>query len=382
MVVSFKDIFKLIGISIVCCCAVFVCTFFLNFYVDVQTISDLVTEELQPLYDAQLTTAQFTCAITGGFLGVIAVIMLIFYIKMYVDANAKNLGVMKAMGYGNGKLALRFCVFGASVLLGALIGFGLGFALMPYIYKQLSIEGLPQIEIHFHAFLPFALVVAPTVIFSALSCIFAYVALKRPVSQLLRGNTEKRKQKKIKIEKESAKERSFLKEMCLKTLGSKKTLAFFFAFSCFCFSAMVQMGASMEGLTSQSMGLMILLIGLVLAVTSLFMAATSLINANIKNISIMKSFGYSLKECAVAVLGGYIPFGIFGFALGTVYQYGLLYLMVNVIFKEVGDVVSYSFSVPVFFYTLAAFLVFYAAVITVYVWRMSKISVKKVMEET
>ena len=144
---------------------------------------------------------------------------------------------------------------------------------------------------------------------------------------------------------------------------------------------MVQMGLSMKDLSTESMGLMILMIGLVLAVVTMFMALTSLIHANAKNISIMKAFGYSLKECCIAVLGGFLPFAVLGFALGTVYQYGLLLLMVNLLFANVAEMPSYSFDVPVFFITLAAFLVSYTLATAYFVLKINKISVKEVMTE-
>ena len=45
MIVSFKDIFKMTGILIVSFCAVFVCALFLNFYLDVLGIEDMITTE-------------------------------------------------------------------------------------------------------------------------------------------------------------------------------------------------------------------------------------------------------------------------------------------------------------------------------------------------
>ncbi|MDE6598317.1 MAG: ABC transporter permease [Clostridia bacterium] len=381
MVVSFKDSLKLFGISIVAFCAVFVCTFFLNFYFDALSIESEVTEEIRTLYDAQLATSKFTCAISGGILAVIAVIMLIFYIKLYIDSHTKQIGILKAMGYSNGRIASMFWVFGLSVFIGVALGFGAGFAAMPMIYKALTIDGLPKVAITFHAGLLFALIVAPTLLFTAISCGYAYVALRRPVSEMLKGKSAREvKVRKVKPKKD--KERSFLVEMGFKTLGEKKSLAFFVAFACFCFSAMVQMGCSMEDLTKgNTMGVMILVIGLVLAVVSMLMALTSLINGNIKNIAIMKAFGYSVKECALSVLTGYIPFAFLGFAVGTVYQFGLLSLMVNLVYKNVEGMPDYGFNVPVLFITLALFIVFYLAVMLYYAFRMKKISVKEVMTE-
>ncbi|MDE7182067.1 MAG: FtsX-like permease family protein [Clostridia bacterium] len=380
MVVSFKDSLKLIGILVVSFCAVFVCTFFLNFYLDAVKIENLITEQTRALYDAQLATAKFTCAISGGFLAAIAVVMLVFYIKLYIDSHLKQIGILKAMGYSNGKIASRFWVFGFSVFLGTVLGFAAGFAAMPLIYKSLTIDGLPHIEIGFHIVLPIVLIALPTVVFSAISCGYAYFALSRPVSSMLRGEL-RLKPEKSKKTKADNKKRPFLVEMGFKTLGGKKSLAFFVAFACFCYSAMVQMGCSMEDLSTETMGIMILVIGVVLAIVSLFMALTSLIKANVKNIAIMRAFGYSMKECALSVLLCYVPFALIGFAMGTVYQFGLLSVMVNVVYKDVASVPDYGFNVPVFFITLASFIILYVAAMLFYTYKMSKISVKEVMAE-
>lgn len=381
MVVSLKDGLKLFGITVVAFCAVFVCSFFLNFYFDALTIKDSITEEVRALYDAQLATSKFTCAISGGCLTLIALVMLVFYIKLYVDTHLKQLGVLKAMGYSNGKIALKFWIFGLSVFIGTVLGFGIGFAAMPAIYKALTIDGLPEITIRFHASLLFVLVVAPTVLFSLLSCGYAYFTLRRPVSEMLRGELGVKIKSRPQKSGREGKDRPFLVEMGVKTLGSKKALAFFVAAACFCFSAMMQMGWSMEDLSTSTMGAMIIVIGVVLAVVLLFMALTSLMRSNIKNIAIMKAFGYSLKECALAVLLCYVPFALLGFAIGTAYQFGILSVMVNFVYKDVENMPEYSFNVPVFFITLAVFIVLYATAMLFYSFKMSKISVKEVMAE-
>ena len=95
----------------------------------------------------------------------------------------------------------------------------------------------------------------------------------------------------------------------------------------------------------------------------------------------MKVFGYSVKECALSVFGGFVPFAFLGFAVGTAYQYGLLSLMVNIVYKDIGGMPDYSFNIPVFFITLACFIVLYGAVMVVYSFKLSKVSVKEVMLE-
>ena len=106
MVVSVKDGLKLIGVMIICFCAVFVCTFMLN-YIDVKPLgAGIVDTELSALYFAQVAMAKFTSIITGGVLGIIAAVMLVFYVKLYIDGRSQQLGLIKAMGYSRIKIAL------------------------------------------------------------------------------------------------------------------------------------------------------------------------------------------------------------------------------------------------------------------------------------
>lgn len=378
MVISFKSAMKLIGIAIVCFCAVFVCTFFLNFYLDILPLRDSVTEQMLPLYDAQLATAKMCCSVTGGVLAFIAAIMVIFYVKLYVDEHDKELGTLKALGYSANRLALSFMSFGLSAFVGCASGYGLGHAMMPSVYEWLTIEGL-TVEIHYHVSLLFALVIAPTFLFAVVAYVCAYVELKKPALAILKGE---RKQRRTKVSKHKQQSNNgFLKEISIKTVTNNKLLTFFVTFSCFCFAAMVQMGASMESLVDGTMGWLILVIGLVLATTSIFMALTSLIKNTSQSIAMMKTFGYSLRKCVIAVFVGFIPFTLLGFAIGTAYQYGLLQLMVNVIFKDVGEVPDYTFNVNAMLITLATFIACYAGITVIYVTKINKISVKEIMLE-
>lgn len=89
MVIGIKDAIKLIGISIIACCAVFVCTLFLNFNIDLVAIEDkILTEAGIVMYDALVSTGKVTAAMTGGCLVITAVIMLLFYVKNYIDTTA------------------------------------------------------------------------------------------------------------------------------------------------------------------------------------------------------------------------------------------------------------------------------------------------------
>lgn len=117
MIIGSKDIVKLFSISIVTCCAVFVCTMFLNYNIDLAAIdSSALSESGRALYEAQVSMGKITAAITGGCLGIISVILLIFYVKNYIDTHGRELGILKETGYSNLSVARYFWVFGLSVL--------------------------------------------------------------------------------------------------------------------------------------------------------------------------------------------------------------------------------------------------------------------------
>lgn len=376
MTVSIRDGLKLFGITIVVACAVFVCTFFLNFYIDALTVRDLVEESLLVLYEAQLLSAKITCLISGLCLLLIAVVLVAFYIKLYLDAHAKQIGILKALGLPNAKIAFGFWVFGLSVLVGSIVGFGLGYAFSPLVYSQMGGKGLPEVPLRFHGELLFFLVVLPFVCFSALSVGYAFLKLRLPVSALLRGKESKTR--KIRLEK---RERSFQTELFFGTLRSRPALAFFVAFACFCFSAMLQMGFSMRELASDTMGAMVAVIGVVLAACSLLLAMTMLVRSNADTIAVMRACGYRLKDYWLSVLGGYRIPAYIGFAVGTVYQYGLLRLMVDLVFAGVAEMPEYKFNFAVFGAVLAAFFALYELTLLVFTLSARKISVRELTAE-
>lgn len=382
MLVGIKNASKLVGISIVACCAVLVCTMFLNFYFDVRLIEGEITSELSMVfYDAQVSTAKVVCLVSGGCLLFTALVMLLFYIKHYIDTHKKELGILKALGYSNLKIAKSFWVFGISALIGTAIGYAGAFLIMPWFYAlQNEDHMLPEITINFHPVILFYFVVLPTVCFSALSVFYACCKLKKPVLLLLKDNLQvTSKTPKHRTEKD--RELSFVEDLKRSTLKSKKVLVFFIVFASFCFSAMTQMSFSMKDLSSEMMGVMMLVIGLVLAFTTLFLAITTVINGNTKTIAMMRVFGYSQKECCRAILGGYRPMSYIGFAIGTVYQYGLLRLTVDIVFKDVEGIPAYEFDVPVMFLSLVCFITIYEILMYVYSEKIKRISIREIMIE-
>lgn len=180
MIIGIKDEIKLIGISIIACCAVFVCTLFLNYNIDLATIEDkILTEAGIAMYNAQVSMGKVTVTVTGGCLVITSVIMLFFYVKNYIDTHGKELGILKALGYSNLKIAKHFWVFGLSVLIGCFWGFVLAFLYLPTFYEVQNADRLfPDMSVSFHPLLAFLLIGMPTIFFVTISVLYAYLKLK------------------------------------------------------------------------------------------------------------------------------------------------------------------------------------------------------------
>lgn len=381
MLVGIKDSLKMIGIVIVACCAVFVCTLFLNFNLDIASIqNEIVTEQTKIFYDAQVAVSKATVGITGGCLMATSIVMLLFYIKHFIDTHKKELGILKALGYSNFRIAKSFWIFGTSVFAGAFAGFCGAWLFMPTFYAMQNADSiLPKIDVAFHFPLLLCLVGVPAIVFSILAVSYGCVKLRTSTLDLLK-NRVKTTTKKMKS-KQNKKEEDFLKGLKKNVLRERKTLVFFIGFAAFCFSAMTQMSFSMNELASAVMGVMIMIIGIILACTTLLMAVTTVVDGNKKTIAMMRVLGYSQKQCCDSLLGAYRPIGYVGFAIGTVYQYALLKIMVSVVFKNVADVGEYNFDLLAMVISLIAFIFAYELVMFFYSQKIKKASVKAIMIE-
>ena len=379
MVVSIKDSFKLFGISIITCCAVCVCNLFLNYSIDLKAIEPLVEgPAAEAFYSALESTSVVCCSACGGCLSITSVILLFFYVKHYIDSHSKQIGILKALGYGNFRIATGFAIFGLSVLIGCLAGYLLSFALMPIYYDlQNDNDLLPLVERNIHWILLFLLVVLPSIVFGILSVFYSVFKLNQPTVNLLKGESKTKKGWKGR----GKEKKTFLAEMRSSVLHSRKTLVFLVGLSVFCFSSMLQMSASMDELASEMMSLMILIIGIVLAFTTLYIALTTVIASNQKNIAMLRVFGYSGYECKKAVLDGYRPAAYIGFVLGTVYQYALLKIMVTVVFADVVGVPDYKFDWLIASLTLIGFILIYEGTMFAYGYSMKHIPLKRIMDE-
>ncbi len=379
MLIGIKDIAKLFAISIVTCCAVFVCALFLNYNIDIVKIKDeITTPQGMIMYDAQVATGKVVAGIAGGCLVATTVVLLIFYVKNYIDSHGKELGILKALGYSDINVAKHFWVFGISVFFGTVIGYAAAAVYMPTFYDiQNNMELFPKMQPEFHFFIAFSLIVFPTVFFMLLAVLYAFFKIKSPVLGLLR----EAQNVKTKISKADEGDFPFLIYLKRSTLKSRKILVFFVGFSAFCFSAMTQMSMSMDELSSESFSFMIISIGLILAFMTLLMSLTSVVKSNTKTIAMMKVFGYSQKECSGSILGGYRPVSYVGFVIGTAYQYLLLRIMVDVVFADLESIPEFNFNFKALAVSAVTFIAAYEIILYCYSRKISGQSVKSIMLE-
>lgn len=376
--ISIKDIIKTIGIISMTMCAVLIATLFLNYMIDLKGISDLITTpEMQIFYNAQVMTSKVVVGVTGGCLLFTTIVTLFFYIKIYIDNHKSELGILKALGYSNFSISKKFSMFGLSIFIGTFLGYMIALLMMNYYYDvQLEDGYLPIFRPTYNIELLLYLVIIPTLVFGILSVLYANHKLKTPALDLIKGS------EKIKIRKiENDEAKSFLKQLRITTFKEKKSLVFFVGFSVFCFADLIQMGFSMNDLASPLMKWMMYIIGIVLSLVTMLLAMNTLIKNQKKNIGMMRVFGYQMKECRKYILDSYRIVSYIGFALGTIYQYFLLKIMVEVVFKDV-EVPEYSFNFKVFFITLGIFVIVYELLIRYYSRKLNKIPIKEIMLES
>ena len=384
MIVSPKDVAKLLGILVMTACAVLVCSLFMNSNIDLARIKDQITDmESLIIYDMTVSSGIMTIAVTGGALGLTTLVMLFFYIKHYIDTHKPELGILKALGYSNWKVAKGFWVFGLSVFLGAIIGFCLAYVFMPVFYEQMRSGGpLPDVPLHFNPELIVVFLVLPAIAFSLISVLYSYRRLKLPALELIRGKNSSvvKKSGQVRFQETG---KPFLKDLKHNTVRGRFSLVFFIALSAFIYSNNTQMsfGIAEFGAGGMMAALMVGT-GVVLSITALFIAVTTVIRANGKTIAMLRVFGYSNRECGDALLSGYRPAACVGFILGTAYQYGLMRIIISLVFNDEAIAKpAYSFDIWVFIISLSTFVVLYEGIMFLYTVRIKRIPLKEIMQE-
>ena len=378
MVISIKDLRKLSVVTIISFCAVLVSTLFINFYLDLQSIEvEKLSLPAKAYYDAQVLIAQFVSLVSGGVLSLLAVLLLFFYIKQFIDDHKEELGILKALGYQNVELAKHFWIFSCSVFLGALIGFASSFFFMKDFYDLRNQKGLlSNIEIHFHWQLFLAMVILPTLLFALLGIGYALIKMKQPSLYLLkRLELAQVKQKHHKTKAN----RHFLQELGTVHFYKSKLLIFFVVFAAFSFAAMMQLSLGMKDFIDGTIQVMMMGIGFLLSLSILLLCLGTVVQENKASLAFMKAFGYSKKECSRVIFTRYRVVAYLGFVLGTAYQYALMKILLKVIVKDAQGVPDYSFDVQLCLIAFLAFVILYELLLAYYVKAIEGMSLKEVM---
>ncbi|MBO5525251.1 MAG: FtsX-like permease family protein [Clostridia bacterium] len=365
--ITIKDLRKAFGLSFVVLCAVYLGALFESFRLDQLELDPSAFDELaKALYEAQLAQAKMMNIIALGVIGAFAVVTLVFSVSKYVDDNRANMGILKAIGYTDFQISVKFVLFGLNALVGGLVGYLACLATVPAFYAEMNEgSGYPAVTFSFRLSVPLFYVVVPAVAFSLLGVLFAYRKLKRSPLDLIRGTERQGKTKKMKEGK------TFLSTLRKTVLFRHGSLILFVGFAALCFGGTVQMSFSMDGFGVSPMFFwMMFLIAILLGVSVLYLAFSFLFQANKEYVSLLKAFGYSDAECVKALFGGYVSVSVIGFAVGTVYQIGIIYLIIE-LFKDVAEL-TYTFSVNGFFIALGLF-VFTFAVIALYFFKKLKL---------
>lgn len=378
---SIKDLYRLVVVSIISFCAVFVTNLFLNFYLDISLLDQTNwLPEIQAAYDAQVAISWLIASISGAVLSLTSMLLLFFYIRQFIDQHKPELGILKAMGYKNWEIARKFWIFSLPVGLGTGVGYLYSFAMMPHFYQLRNQSGvLPEITIMQHWSLFLFLVVLPTLAFSGLAILYATYCLRLPALDLLKRVSSSQKSPKRKAGKKIRKDRPFLKDLSASLLWSRKLLIFFVIFGSMCFSAMIQLSFGMKELTDETIQIMMMSIGTVLSVAILYLSLGVLLQENQETLAIMKVFGYSRNECHKSLFAPYRILAFLGFVLGTGYQYGIMQLLLRLMEKSIAQKVDYDFDFGVCLMTLLVFVLVYESLIYLSNKRLDQLTIKQVM---
>lgn len=378
---SIKDLYRLVVVSIISFCAVFVTNLFLNFYLDIRLLDQTNwLPEIRAAYDAQVAISWLIASISGAVLSLTSILLLFFYIRQFIDQHKPELGVLKALGYKNWEIARKFWLFSLLIGLGTGTGYFSSFVMMPHFYQLRNQSGvLPEITIRQHWPLFLFLVVLPTLAFSALAVLYASYCLRLPALDLLKRVSPSRKSPKRKTVKQIRKGRPFLKDLSASLLWSRKLLIFFVIFGSMCFSAMIQLSFGMKELTDETIQIMMMSIGTVLSVAILYLSLGVLLQENQETLAIMKVFGYSRNECHKSLFAPYRILAFLGFVLGTGYQYGIMQLLLRLMEKSIAQKVDYDFDFGVCLMTLLVFVLVYEGLIYLSNRRLDQLTIKQVM---
>lgn len=378
--IKLQQSLKMFSVVILCFGAVFICTLFMNYGLDLKSIeSETMESATRAIYEGQKTMSSIIVACAGGIMGTIALIVLGFSVSRYINENQSNMGVLKALGYSNLKIGVGFLKFGLSVLCGTLLGCAAGYAFSPIVYNIFNNGELPDVALSFHLSVVIYLVIVPSLLFSLVAFIYSLLKLRKPPLDMIR-EVQKTRTNKISAKLQSKKnEKPFLQNLKRTILFNNLILILFVGIAGFGFSAQIQIAFLMREVNMDiTFSIINLGVGAILGLVTLLLSLSYVLNSNYKYISLLKAYGYTEKECSHAMFGGYRIVSYVGFAIGTIYQFFFMRFMIS-LFAGAYDI-DLEFNVGGFFITLIAFIMSYEVIMFFYKRKLNQISFKELMQ--
>ncbi len=379
--VNIKSEYRLVSVTIITFVVVFICTIFINYPLDLKEIEYLMTssEMREAFLGVQVSLADVIIAATVGLFGSMAALILMFSIRQFINENSAELGVLKALGYSENRIAFDFSKFGLCVLAGSVLGYLLAYLASPAFYDMLTSDYVLPAEVVFR-FRPdvFAvMIVMPTVSFSVLAVLYARLRLRKRPLALIIGEDEVKVGKRIRRLQSKEGNLTFLGELRRMTFFNNLILVFFVGFAAFVFAAQVQTAFTVRQLVDNALMTSTFIIsGLVVGSATLLLALTFLVDKNKKHVALLKAYGYTEGECGKAMFGGYRMVTYIGFALGTCYQF----LFIAFVIARAFDSVAVTFDFVGLLVALPTFIVAYELLMLFYRRRMAKIPFKEIMQ--
>lgn len=372
--ISIRSCLKNIGGVIVVFCASFLTFLFQSFRLDLQNLdTSILNEQQSALYDSQIALSNMILIISGGVLTLFALVTLFFSIIRFIKNNGENMGILKAMGYRRERIAVEFTKYSINAFIGSLLAFIASLIFSPLFYREMNADNiLPDINMSISPLLVIIVLIVPSFLFALVAFIIALIKLSSPPLDMIKGKNGK-KYRKVKEKK------TFIKSLRSASLKNHISLIIFVGFSALCFGASVQMSFSLDQIGGSPLFFWLMLsIGLLLGISILCLAFGFAFTENKQYITLLKAYGYDNREIMKAIYSGYILVSVIGFIFGTVYQYGLLILMIN-IFIDTTEI-KLTFSFLGLAYTLLIYIPVYILVNFYYFKKLQKLPLKNAFE--
>lgn len=186
-----------------------------------------------------------------GILGMITLLIIVITITRQIKSELPNLGVLKALGYNNRELSVKYLAYFFIIFIPAITGYLLGHIVTPNFYEIIcSRFEIPYINNQINVINLIVFSVCPAVFAAIVGYITSVLCLRKPALNLIKefnvsknGRLIKRKNEKIKVDQ-------YLKGVKNTLLYSNILLLIFVVFGGFALGVQIQFAYTTYNMTS------------------------------------------------------------------------------------------------------------------------------------